>query len=239
MKLDILAFGIHPDDVELGCGGTLLGQIKLGRHVGIVDLTKGELGTRGSATIRKTESTASAKLMGARVRVQLGLPDGFAEIDHEAIMRVIRVIRLYQPDLILANAISDRHPDHGRGAQLVSRVAFLSGLIKIKSVDLDDNPQSAWRPKAIYHYIQDHQLAADFVVDISSYMDQKIDLIKCFSSQFYDPDSEEPETPLTGVDFFELIRSKARIYGRPAGYAYAEGYTTNREIGVKDLFHLD
>ncbi len=239
MKLDILAFGIHPDDVELGCSGTLLRQIDLGKTVGLVDLTKGELGTRGSAELRKKESTASAQLMGARVRVQLGLPDGFSEIDHESLMRVIRIIRMYQPDILLANALSDRHPDHAKGAELVSRAAFLSGLIKIHTVDLNDQKQIPWRPKAIYHYIQDHQLEADFVVDISDYMDKKLELIQCFGSQFYDPESEEPETPLTGVDFFDLIRSKAKIYGRPASYAYAEAYNVTRCIGVRDIFDLD
>ncbi len=239
MKLDILAFGIHPDDVELGCSGTLLNEIAKGRSVGLVDLTKGELGTRGSADLRKKESTASAKLMGAKARVQLGLADGFAEIDYEALIRIIRIIRLYRPQIIFANAIRDRHPDHGRAAQLVSRAAFLSGLIKISTVDLDDKEQQAWRPTAVYHYVQDYQLEADFVVDISRVMDKKMELIKCFSSQFYKADSNEPETPLTGKDFFELIKSKARVYGRPAGYKFAEAFNVARPIGVKSIFDLD
>jgi len=240
MKLDILAFGAHPDDIEMGCGGTLLHQINLGRTVGLVDLTRGELGTRGTIETRKAEAIAAAKLMGAHVRVNLGLSDGLFEENETSIKRIVHVLRQYQPDVVFANALSDRHPDHGRGAQLVARACFLSGLINFK-LDVPESTDlvSAWRPKIIYHYIQDHHLIPDIVQDITQYIDQKMDLMYAFGTQFHTPGSNEPETPLTGADFMDYMKSKFSVLGRPTGYTYAEGFNVTRTIGTTDICSLD
>ena len=232
-KVDILAIGAHPDDVELSCSGTLLKHIANGKTVALVDLTQGELGTRGSAPLRLQEAEASRMLMGAVDRINLDLGDGFFNQKKENLLAVIRAIRLFQPEVILANALDDRHPDHGRGATLVSRAAFLSGLRKIETDDLP-----AWRPKAVYHYIQDEHRHPDFVVDISDYLEGKMDLIKCFSSQFFDPNSTEPASPISGADFFDYIKSKGKLFGRPIGAEYAEGFNVSRPIGVEDMMSL-
>ncbi|MDX1685597.1 MAG: bacillithiol biosynthesis deacetylase BshB1 [Saprospiraceae bacterium] len=237
-KVDILAIGAHPDDVELSCSGTLLRHIDLGYKVGLVDLSQGELGTRGNATLRLEEAEASRKLMGAVVRENLGLPDGFFEQDKKSLIKLIYAIRKYRPDIVLANALEDRHPDHGRGADFISRACFLSGLIKIETTN-DGVDQSHWRPRAIYHYIQDHHRTPDVVVDISDYLEKKMACIKCFSSQFYDPDSEEPESPISGKGFMDYIESKARIFGRYIDVDYAEGFEVSRPIGASDLIKLD
>lgn len=237
MKIDILAFGAHPDDVELSAGGTLLQQIALGKKVGLVDLTRGELGTRGTPEIRTQEATQSAKLMGASLRVNLDFADGFFTHDREHLLAVVEIIRLTQPEIILANSLSDRHPDHGRAAKLVAEASFLAGLSKVET-EWEGKKQSPHRPRIVYHYIQDHNLVADFVVDISAHIEKKIELIKSYKSQFYDPNSPEPNTPISSKDFWEFIFAKARTYGRPAGLEFAEGFNVTRTIAVDDLFKL-
>ncbi|MBL7815213.1 MAG: bacillithiol biosynthesis deacetylase BshB1 [Saprospiraceae bacterium] len=238
MKLDILAIGVHPDDVELSCAGTLLRQIDLGYTVGVLDLTLGELGTRGNAQIRTQEAMASAQLMGAVVREQLDLEDGFFTQNRDNLLKVIRAIRKYRPDIVLMNALEDRHPDHGRAAKLSADACFLSGLVKIETLDTEGGKQMPWRPKAVYHYIQDRALKPDFAVDISDYIDKKFELIMAYKSQFYDPNSDEPMTPIASQSFLESVRGKDSVYGRYIGVTYAEGYNVARTVGVKDLFDL-
>jgi bacillithiol biosynthesis deacetylase BshB1 len=238
MKLDILAIGVHPDDVELSCSGTLLKAIEEGKKIGILDLTRGELGTRGNTKIREQEATESAKLMGALVRENTKMDDGFFRQSRKNIMKIVRVIRKYQPEIVLANALEDRHPDHARAAKLISDACFIAGLSKVESVDNEGNMQDKWRPKAIYHYIQDHHLKPDFVIDITPYMDQKMELIMTFKSQFYDPDSKEPESPISSLNFMESIKAKNRVFGRPIGADFGEGFNVERTLGVKDLFDL-
>lgn len=232
MKLDILAIGIHPDDVELSCAGTILKHIAAGKKVGILDLTLGELGTRGSAEIRTKEAKQAAKVLGVEFREQLNMKDGRFANDDKHQIQIIEKLRQYQPEIVLCNAVSDRHPDHGRAAKLVSEACFYSGLAKI------DTKQNAWRPKAVYHYIQDNFIHPDFVIDITDVMDKKMEAIMCFSSQFYDPNSKEPETPISSPDFLENIRSKSSIWGRAIGVKYAEGFTAERYLGVNSLFDL-
>lgn len=236
-KLDILAIGVHPDDVELSCSGTLLKHMAMGKKCGILDLTCGELGTRGSAELRLVEATNAAKILGIAVRDNLEMADGFFENNKEYQISIIKKIREYQPEIILCNAVSDRHPDHGRAAQLVAEASFYSGLIKVETA-YDGFKQQAWRPKAVYHYIQDRQLKPNFVVDITAFVDKKMEAIKAFKSQFYDPDSKEPESPITVKNFFELIKGKMSIFGRDAGYDYAEGFTVEKSLGVDNLFNL-
>ena len=239
MKLDILAIAAHPDDVELSCSGTLLSHIQQGKKVGLLDLTQGELGTRGNAKLRMEEADEAARLMGAVVRENIGIPDGFFTHSRENILKIVEVIRRYQPEIILANALEDRHPDHARAAKLTSDACFHAGLIKIETIDTPTGkPQLPWRPKAIYHYIQDYQLEPDFVVDISPYLDKKMELVMAFKSQFYNPDSEEPDSPISSKEFLDFLIGKARIFGRPAGFEFAEGFNVNRYIGVKNLFDL-
>lgn len=237
MKLDILAIGVHPDDVELSCSGTLLKHIAQGYKVGLLDLTLGELGTRGNATIRTQEAMASAQLMGALVREQLDLQDGFFTHSQDNLLKIIAIIRRYCPNIVLANAIQDRHPDHGRAAKLIADACFLSGLIKIETFD-GGVSQAAWRPKNVYHYIQDQALKPDFAVDISDYIDKKFELIMTFKSQFFDPLSKEPITPISSKDFLDSVRGKDAVYGRYIGTSYAEGYNVNKVMGVDDLFDL-
>lgn len=239
MKLDILAVGVHPDDVELACSGTLLHYINQRKKVGLLDLTRGELGTRGNAKLRTEEAMHSAELMGALVRVQLELADGFFESNKESILPIIEIIRKYQPEILFANSNDDRHPDHGRAAKLISDAAYYSGLRKIETFDPDSGElQEAWRPNIVLHYIQDYHLEPDFVFDISQYMSKKIELVQAFSSQFYDPNSIEPSSPISGKDFLEFLYARARDFGRPAGYEFAEAFQVNRVYGVKDIFEL-
>lgn len=236
MKLDILAIGVHPDDVELSCSGTLLRHIQKGYKVGLLDLTLGELGTRGTAAIRTEEAMTSAQRMGALVREQLDLKDGFFNHDETNLLKIITAIRQYAPTIVFANAIEDRHPDHGRAAKLIADACFLSGLIKIETTDKEGVAQAAWRPKHVYHYIQDKSLKPDFAVDISDFIDKKFELIMTFKSQFYDPLSNEPITPISSKDFLDSIRGKDAVYGRYIGVAYAEGFNVNKVIGVDDVF---
>ena len=237
MKLDILAFGAHPDDVELGCAGTILKEISLGKKVGIVDLTRGELGTRGSAEIRDQEANAAAKILGVVARENLEMRDGFFVNDEKHQLEIIKMIRKYQPEIVLCNAIDDRHIDHGKGSKLVSDACFLSGLMKIET-ELDGEKQNAWRPKLVYHYIQWKNIEPDFVVDITGFTDKKIESILAYSSQFYDPKSKEPESPISSKNFLESLNYRSRDLGRIAGVEHAEGFTVERHVAVNSLADL-
>ena len=237
MKLDILAFGAHPDDVELGCAGTILKEIAMGKTVGIVDLTRGELGTRGSADLRDQEAAAAAQLLGVSVRENLRFRDGFFVNDEAHQLEVIQMIRKYQPEIVLCNAIEDRHIDHGKGSQLVSDACFLSGLMKIET-KLDGQTQQAWRPKLVYHYIQWKDIKPDFVVDITGFTDKKVDSILAYRSQFYDPNSNEPESPITSKNFLESLNYRSRDFGRLVGVDHAEGFTVERYLAVNSLGDL-
>ena len=237
MKLDILAFGAHPDDVELGCAGTILKEIALGKKVGIIDLTRGELGTRGSADLRDQEAAASAQILGVSVRENLLFRDGFFANDETHQLEVIKMIRKYQPEIVLCNAIDDRHIDHAKGSQLVSDACFLSGLMKIET-QLDGQAQQAWRPKLVYHYIQWKDIKPDFVVDITGFTDKKTASILAYKSQFYDPNSKEPESPITSKNFLESLNYRSRDLGRLVGVEHAEGFTVERYLAVNSLGDL-
>ena len=233
-KLDMLAFGVHPDDVELGCAGTLLASIAQGKMVGIADLTKGELGTRGSAEIRMEEAAAAAKVMNISVRINLEMADGFFANDEANQRKVIKIIRRFRPEIVLCNAPEDRHPDHGRSAKLVEDACFLAGLRKIETVE-DGNNQEAWRPTYIFHYLQDRFLQPDFVFDISDFHDKKLEAIKCYKTQFYNPELNEPETYISNPDFLEAIKARALMLGKRIGVKYAEGYITKKIIGINSF----
>ena len=237
MKLDILAFGAHPDDVELGCGGTLAKEIASGRKVGIIDLTRGELGTRGSAEIRDYEAAAAAEILGVSIRENLNMRDGFFLNDEEHQLAIIRMIRKYRPEIVLCNAIDDRHIDHGKGSKLVSDACFLSGLRKVET-HYDGKPQEAWRPKNVYHYIQWKNLKPDFVVDITGYNDKKVEAILAYSSQFYNPNASEPETPIATKNFLDSLSYRAQDLGRLIGTEYGEGFTAERPVAVNSLNDL-
>jgi bacillithiol biosynthesis deacetylase BshB1 len=236
-KIDILAIGVHPDDVELSCSGTLAKHIAMGKSVGILDLTRGELGTRGNAEIRTKESMEAARILGVANRIQLNLRDGFFEQNEQSLISIIQQIRFFCPDIVLCNAINDRHPDHGRSAKLVADACFYAGLAKIETV-YDGQKQTAWRPKAVYHYIQDNYLEPDFVIDVTDYKELKHKAILAFSSQFYNPGSQEPETPISSADFLESVDAKMRVMGRQIGVSFAEGFKRTRYIGVQNLFDL-
>jgi len=238
MKLDILAFAAHPDDIELSCAGTLLAHIQLGKKVGIVDLTRGELGTRGTPEIRLQESEAATKVLGIHARENLGMADGFFVNDKAHQLKVIAAIRKYQPEIVLMNAISDRHPDHGRGSTLVSESCFLAGLKQIETVSETGEKQTAWRPKNVYHYIQDRLHNPDLVVDISAYWEKKVESIKAFRSQFFDPNSSEPNTYISSPEFLKFLEARSREMGHLVGVEFGEGFTKERHVGVKNLFDL-
>ncbi|KAB1158356.1 bacillithiol biosynthesis deacetylase BshB1 [Tenacibaculum aiptasiae] len=237
MKLDILAFGAHPDDVELGCAATIAKEVSLGKKVGIVDLTRGELGTRGSAELRDVEATKAAEILGVSVRENLGFADGFFKNDKEHQLEVIKMIRKYKPEIVLCNAIDDRHIDHPKGSKLVSDACFLSGLLKIET-EFDGVSQEKWRPKQVYHYIQWKNIEPDFVIDVSGFMDKKIKSVLAYSSQFFDPKSNEPETPITSKNFTESVEYRAKDLGRLIGVDFAEGYTSERYVAVENLSKL-
>ena len=237
MKLDILAFGAHPDDVELGCSATLAKEVSLGKKVGIIDLTRGELGTRGSVAIRNTEAAMAAEILGVQVRENLDMRDGFFVNDESHQLRVIEMIRKYQPEMVLCNAIADRHIDHGKGSQLVSDACFLSGLTKIETYH-NGQKQAAWRPKVVYHYIQWQTIEPDFVVDVSAFMDVKMKAVQAYASQFYDPNSTEPVTPIASKNFLDSIEYRAMDLGRLVGVAFAEGFTVERYLTVNSLTDL-
>lgn len=237
MKLDILAFGVHPDDVEISAAGTIIKHIGLGMKVGVVDLTQGELGTRGNAIIRMQEAETAGKIMGIALRHNLGMQDGFFENNQENKIKIIEMVRLYQPDIVLCNALNDRHPDHGRSGRLVSDACFLSGLSKIETI-YNNQSQAAWRPRAVYHYTQDRFHVPSFVVDISNCIDDKMESIKAYKSQFHDPNSKQPQTYISSPEFLDSIKARNAEYGRQIGVKYAEAYITERYMGVKDLGDL-
>ncbi len=237
MKLDVLAFAAHPDDIELACGGTIAKMVRQGKKVGIVDLTEGELGSRGSVDLRYEEAANSAKILGVSVRENLRLRDGFFQNDEESKLKVIEQIRRFQPEIVIANSITDRHPDHGRASKLISESFFLSGLRKIKT-HWDCSEQVAYRPNVLYHYIQDHYIKPDFIVDVTEYFDTKMEAVLAFKSQFYDPNSTEPETPISGKGFLDFLKARAEEYGRPINAKYGEGFTVERTIGIDNLFDL-
>ena len=231
-KLDVLAFGAHPDDVELGCGATIAKHVSVGKKVGIIDLTRGELGTRGSADIRDLEAAKSANILGVKLRKNMNFKDGFFTNDEEHQLELVKVIREYQPNIILCNAVYDRHPDHSKGSELVSTACFLSGLRKIET------GQEVWRPKAVYHYIQFKNIDPDFVVDVSDFMEQKVAAVEAFSSQFYNPDSNEPDTIISSQGFLDSVRYRAADLGRLSGVDYAEGFTVEKPPIVNLLEEL-
>ena len=237
MKLDILAFGAHPDDVELGCSGTIAKEVNLGKKVGIIDLTRGELGTRGSVETRNLESAKASEILGVCVRENLDMRDGFFVNDEAHQLKVIQMIRKYQPEIVLCNAIDDRHIDHGKGSKLVSDACFLSGLRQIKT-ELNGEVQEAWRPKVVYHYIQWKNIEPDFVVDISDFMETKMNSVLAYGSQFYDPKSNEPVTPIASKNFLDSIKYRAQDLGRLVGVEYAEGFTVERYLAVNSLSDL-
>lgn len=237
MKLDILAFGAHPDDVEIGCAGTILKEVSLGKKVGIIDLTRGELGTRGTVEIRAKEAKNAAEILGVLVRENLGMRDGFFVNDETHQLQIIQMIRKYQPEIVLCNAIKDRHIDHSKGSKLVSDACFLSGLRKIET-DFDGTKQQAWRPKQVYHYIQWETIEPDFVVDISSFNETKIQSILAHSSQFFDPNSTEPESPISSKNFMDSLSYRSRDLGRLVGVEFAEGFTAERHLAVNSLDDL-
>ena len=237
MKLDILAFGAHPDDVELGCSGTIAKEVSLGKKVGIIDLTRGELGTRGSVEIRNSESAKASEILGVSVRENLDMRDGFFINDEAHQLKIIQMLRKYRPEIVLCNAITDRHIDHGKGSKLVSDACFLSGLVKIET-ELNGEKQQAWRPKVVYHYIQWQNIEPDFVVDISGFLDKKMESVLAYGSQFYDPNSKEPVTPITSKTFLDSVKYRAEDLGRLVGVEYAEGFTTERYLAVNSLGDL-
>ena len=234
MKLDILAFGVHPDDVELGCAGTIMAAIDQGKKVGIVDLTRGELGTRGTPATRTQEAAAAANIMGVNIRENLDMADGFFANDEAHQRKIISIIRKYQPDIILANAPEDRHPDHGRSAKLVSDAAFLSGLRKIETMH-DGSAQNAWRPSYTFHYMQDRFIQPSFVIDITKYMDRKIEAVLAYGTQFNSADSSEPQTYISSPQFLETVKARALMMGKRIGVGYAEGYITEKIIGFSNF----
>ena len=235
--VDILAFGAHPDDVELSAAGTLIKHINIGYSVGIIDLTMGEMGTRGTSKIRALEAEQAMKIIGAKFRQNLKMPDSFIDLSKKSIEKVVEVIRANQPKIILCNAVKDRHPEHGIAASLVSKACFISGLTKYETF-FDGQAQVPHRPQNIYHYIQDQWIEPDFVVDISKEMDQKVKAVKAFESQFYNPKSKEPNTPISSKDFMDSILSKANLLGRIIGRSFGEGFTVERPIGTNDLLKI-
>lgn len=239
MKLDILVFGAHPDDAELGAGGTIAKEVANGKKVGVVDLTRGELGTRGSAALRDKEAKKSAEILGLTIRENLEFADGFFSNDREHQLQIIKMVRKYKPEIVLCNAVDDRHIDHGKGSKLVSDACFLSGLIKIDTkLDGDDEWQNPWRPRLVYHYIQWKNLKPDFVVDISGYIEKKKESILAYSSQFFDADSEEPETPISSKNFLDSVSYRAQDLGRLVGVDFAEGFTVERFVAVDSITNL-
>lgn len=236
-KLDILVIAAHPDDAELGCAGTIAAHVSKGYKVGIVDLTHGEMGTRGTPDIRLEESAAAAKALGLSARENMGFKDIYFKDDEFHQLELIKVIRKYQPDIVLANAVTDRHPDHGKGSSLATNACFMSGLVKIDT-SYEGVRQEAWRPKLVYHYIQNNYIEPDFIVDITPFWDTKIASIMAFKSQFFDPSSQEPSSFISTPEFLPFVESRARDFGHRIMTKYGEGFTVERYIGVKDLFDL-
>jgi bacillithiol biosynthesis deacetylase BshB1 len=236
-KIDILAFGAHPDDVELSAAGTLLKHISQGKKVVIVDLTQGELGSRGTIETRYQEANAASQIIGLEDRVNLKMEDGFFTHSQENLMKIVEQIRRFKPEIVLANAIDDRHPDHAKGSKLVSDACFLAGLIKVKT-EFEGIQQIAHRPKVVYHYIQDRYIKPDFVIDVTDFVEQKLESVMAYKTQFYDPNSKEPQTPISGQDFLDFLRGRMSEFGRSIGVRYAEGFTVERIVGVESFFDL-
>ena len=237
MKTDLLVFGAHSDDVELSCSGTILKHISMNKKVVVIDLTQGELGTRGNAELRKQEAEKSSAILGLHGRECLQMQDGFFQNDSEHQRKVIEVIRKYQPEIVLCNAVSDRHPDHARAGKLVAEACFYSGLLKLET-QYNNIPQQPWRPNAVYHYVQDRYVEPDFVIDVTAFAEKKRESISAYASQFYKPDSTEPETPISSPEFIESVFAKMAVFGRSIGVRYAEGFQTERIPGVDSLFNL-
>lgn len=234
MKLDLLAFGVHPDDVELSCAGVLLVEKKNGKKTGIIDLTEGELGTRGTAQTRKQEAADAAKILGVDIRENLAMADGFFQNNETHQRKIITALRAYQPEIVLCNAVEDRHPDHGRSSKLVADAAFLSGLMKIDT-EQNGKPQTAWRPKYVFSYIQDRMLQPDFVIDISDVFDRKIEAIKAYRTQFHTGDAEGPSTYISTPDFLDSVVYRHKWFGKMIGVKYAEGFRSEKMIGMKNF----
>jgi bacillithiol biosynthesis deacetylase BshB1 len=237
-KLDILVLPVHPDDAELGCGGTILKHIAAGKKVGVIDLTRGELGTRGSAEIRAQEAAAASEILGLTIRENLGLPDGFFQNTQEYQLKVIEVIRKYQPDIVITNAHYDRHPDHGRASDLVEASTFLSGLRKIET-HFNSELQKEWRPNLLLHFIQDQYIQPDIVIDVTEYWDKKIESVMAYGSQFYNPEWKgEPQTYISSPEFIKIIDGRGLEFGKSIHVKYAEGFTSKKILGVDSLFDL-
>ena len=239
-KLDLLAIGVHPDDVELGCSGTIINEIKNGKTVGVLDLTQGELGSRGTIETRYEEAAKAAMIMGVHVRENLKMRDGFFKNDEEHQRRLIVAIRKYQPEIVITNSLEDRHPDHGRAAKLTTDSCFLSGLVKVETNDELGSQQEPWRPKYVFHYIQDRYHEPDFVIDISNVFEQRMDAVKAYTTQFYNPDNEDdgPQTYISTSAFLDSIIARARVIGKKIGVQYGEGFNTEKSLGIKDLDSL-
>ena len=238
LKLDILVLAVHPDDAELGCSGTILKHLALGHKVGVVDLTRGELGTRGSAELREREAAVASEILGLTVRENLGIPDGFFMNSREHQLEVISAIRKYKPEIVITNAYHDRHPDHGRASELVETAVFLSGLVKIET-HVNDKSQDPWRPRLTLHFIQDNYIHPDIVIDVTQYWDKKMESIKAYGTQFHNPEAdEEHETYISSPEFYHIIEGRAREMGKAIGVKYAEGFTSKKILGVDNLFYL-
>lgn len=237
MKLDILVFAVHPDDAELGCSGTVLKHIHQGYKVGFIDLTRGELGTRGTAETRDSEAVESSKILGLSVRENLKFRDGFFKNDEEHQLEIIKMLRKYKPEIILTNATDDRHPDHGRASQLLNDATFLSGLPKVVT-QIDGKTQEAWRPRLNLQYIQDKYIQPDIIVDVTDFMELKLEAVKAFKTQFYDPSSGEPSTYISSPEFFESVVARSREFGKSINATYGEGFTSRKLLGVNSLFNL-
>ena len=236
MKLDVLVFGAHPDDAELGAGATIAKEVARGKKVGVIDLTRGELGTRGTPEIRDREASRAAEILGLAMRENMEFRDGFFQNDPEHQLALVRQIRRFRPDVVLCNAIEDRHIDHGRGSSLVSDACFLSGLVKIDTrLEGYDEWQGPWRPRQVFHYIPWRNLTPHFAVDVSGFMEKKLEAILAYDSQFYNPDSQEPNTPISSENFLDSITYRARDLGRLIGVEHAEGFTAEKPVTVRDL----
>jgi bacillithiol biosynthesis deacetylase BshB1 len=235
MKLDILAIGSHPDDVELGCSGTLIKEVRNGKKVGIVDLTQGELGTRGTIETRYEEAAEATRIMGISVRENLKMRDGFFKNDEEHQLQIVRILRKYRPEIVIANILEDRHPDHGRAGWMVYDASFLSGLKQVKTFDESGNEQEKWRPKMLLHYIQDRFFEPNFIVDISDVWEQRMEAVKAFKTQFNSSASDGPQTYISNPEFIDALTSRARLLGKRIGVKYGEGFLSKKSIGLKDL----
>lgn len=235
MKLDLLAIGVHPDDVELGCSGTLINEIRRGKKAGIIDLTQGELGTRGTVETRYQEAANAAKIIGVLARENLKMRDGFFKNDEAHQLLLIKALRTYQPEVVIANVLEDRHPDHGRAGTLIYDACFLSGLSKIETVNDEDKPQEKWRPKYLFHYLQDRFYEPNLIIDITDVFEQRMESIKAYTTQFHNPASNEPATYISSVEFLNSIIARARLLGKRIGVQFAEGFVSKKNIGIKNL----